>query len=86
MIDDKDKKAVEETLTKHGDVVPDNFVRTAPAYQHQVQFQPAPINPQVTALLSLIGVATPESAVQTAPNTQPQSVPVPNPEEIQLDL
>lgn len=85
VVDDKDKQAVDEALTKHGDLIPDNFVRTAPAYQKQVQYHNGAVNPQVTSLLTMIGVATPESTVQTS-TLQTPTLPTPNPEEIELDL
>lgn len=87
MIEDQYKRSVEDALAKHGDAIPDNFVRTAPAYQQLVQFQTAAVNPQVTSLLKMIGVATSDSKVQISQSQpQAQAASAPNPEEIQLDL
>jgi hypothetical protein len=81
-ITEQDKQLIAAALDKHGTHIPSNFVRTAPIYGQHAQHTVA-VNPQVTALLTLIGV-TDEAAVQ--PPSATPLVPAPNPEEIQLDL
>ena len=71
---------MDEALTKHGELILENFERTAPSYRQQIPFHNTAVNPQVRSLLTMIGVASPECMEEST------TMSPPNPEEIQLDM